>query len=276
MGQALERAVRWFVAEGTGLATNRVIAGNAQGQRPKEPYASLLLIRDARRGYPIRRDLINGETADLVYRRAEFSLQFYRKGAADLAESFDAWAMSTKGLMQAETAFPDGKLDRLRLYSGGSGYTSDPRVEFHGAGGSGATATASVVRGAVAGVVLTARGEGFVDTPRIEFVGGGYTEKAKATAYGYGFRVFFPLDIQRLDEIVGDAYEERALINLPIDYATWGIQDAGSIDAVDCTVITAWPNRDRPEYQSGEIEPCQPVIFGLQLGPSGRSGTSTR
>ena len=235
MGLALERAVRWFVAEGCGLAMNRVTQGNAQGPRPKDPYASLLLMTDLRRGYPVRRQLPNGQTADLIYRRAEYSLQFYRKGAVDLAERFDAWAMSENGLTYAEGAFADGKLEHVRVYSGGSGYTSPPSVEFSGAGGSGAVATASVVRGAVAGVVLTARGEGYIDTPMIEFVGDG--TGATASARGYGFRVFFPLTVTRLDNIVGDGFEERALINLPIDYATWDIQDTGEIDTVECTVI---------------------------------------
>ena len=210
MGQALEQAVRLFVAEGCGIKLEQAFLGNTGIQRPKDTPVTLLLIRDVRRGYPIRRQIPDGEigagmVTDMTYRRAEFSLQFYRKGAADLAEKFDAWAMSPKGLMQAETAFPDGHLARVRVYSGGSGYTSAPAVEFANRGqnkGSGAAATASVVGGAVAGVVLTARGERFEDTPEITFVGGGNpTEDAAASAYGYGFSVLFPLEIQRLDDI---------------------------------------------------------------------------
>ena len=257
MGQALERAVRWFVAEGCGLKSDLVIPGDDdKGQRPKAPYASLLLLDDRRKGYPIRRHIPDGEAgagrvADMIYRRAEFSLQFYRKGAVDMAERFDAWAMSPRGLMQAETAFPDGRLERVRVYSGGTGYTSAPAVEFEDMWGSGATATASVVGGAVTGVVMTARGKDFTDTPVIRFVGGGNpTEDATASAYGYGFSVLFPLEVQRLDGIAGDGFEERALITLPIDYARWDSQDVGHIDSVECTVIVSGIPKDDPE---GEV-----------------------
>ena len=257
MRQVFERAVRLFVAEGCDLKSDLVIPGDDdKGQRPKATYASLLPLGDRRKGYPIRRQIPVGETgagrvADMTYRRAEFSLQFYRKGAVDMAERFDAWAMSPRGLMQAETAFPDGRLERVRVFSGGSGYTSTPLVEFRGGGGSGAEATASVVGGAVAGVVMTARGKDFTDTPDITFVGGGNpTEDATASAYGYGFSVLFPLEVQRLDGIAGDGYEERALITLPIDYARWDSQDVGHIDSVECTVIVSGIPKDDPE---GEV-----------------------
>ena len=53
-----------------------------------------------------------------------------------------------------------------------------------------------------------------------------------------GFRVVQtpPLSVQRLDEITGDAFEERAVINLPIDYAHISDQPTGQIDAFICYV----------------------------------------
>ena len=128
MGLTLERCARWFVAEGSGLDMNRVIEGNSPGARPKDGYASLLLIDDQRKSYPIRRQLPEGEgVADLVYRRATFSLQFYREDAVDLAENFDRWAMSEVGLSQAETAFSTGQIDRVRVLTGGTGYAQVQR-----------------------------------------------------------------------------------------------------------------------------------------------------
>ena len=234
MSQVLERAVRAYVAEGSkDLDSHIVIPGNSKGPRPTMPYASVLLINDIRKSYPIRKQLTHGQTIDLIYRRATFSVSWYRKDAVELAEAFDTWAMSENGLTQAETAFADGRINHLHLLRGGSGYTSDPDVSFSGVGGGGATAVASVVRGAVAGLALTNFGEGYVMQPRLTFQGGGGSG-AEATAQGAGFRIVFPLTIRRLDEIVGDAFEERVQMDLGIDYATIKPQGTGEIDAVEC------------------------------------------
>ena len=233
MSQALERAVRAYVAEGSTLDPHVVIPGNSKGQRPIKPYSSVLLINDIRKSYPIRKQLTHGQTIDLIYRRATFSVQWYRRGAVDLAETFDMWAMSENGLTQAETSFADGRVDHLHLLRGGSGYTSPPDVSFSGVGGGGATARASVVRGAVAGLALTNFGEGYATQPRLTFQGGGGSG-AEASAQGVGFRIVFPLTIRRLDEIVGDAFEERVQMDLGIDYATISRQATGEIDVIEC------------------------------------------
>ena len=99
----LERTVRAFVAQGSGLARMRVIPGNDDGPRPKDPYASLLLIDDARRAAPIRYQQPNDETVStLTYRRANYSLQFFRDGATDHARAFVRFTESENGLTAAE------------------------------------------------------------------------------------------------------------------------------------------------------------------------------
>ena len=155
-----------------------------------------------------------------------------------MAEAFDMWAMSENGLTQAETAFADGRIDHLHLLRGGTGYTSDPDVSFSGVGGGGATAVASVVRGAVAGLALTNFGEGYVMQPSLTFQGGGGSG-AEASAQGSGFRIVFPLTIRRLDEIVGDAFEQRVQMDLGIDYATISRQPTGEIDFVECDLTAS-------------------------------------
>ena len=227
--------MRWFVGQGSGLDSHVVIPGNSPGQRPKATYATVLLLDDQRRGYPVRRqEPLGGGTTDLIYRRATFSVQFYRKDAASLAERFDRWAMSENGLSQAATSFSDGRINRVRVLRSGAGY-SDPSVTFSSGGGGGATARATIISGAVAGVTVTGRGEGYVIEPDIAFpdaTGSG----AFASCVGYGFRVVFPLELRRLDEIAGAAFEERVQLDLPIDYATFETQDTGDISDIECTV----------------------------------------
>ncbi len=65
--------------------------------------------------------------------------------------------------------------------SGGSGFTSAPLVSITGGGGTGATATASVLNGMVTGVTITNPGSGYTSPPTISFSGGGGTGAA-ATA----------------------------------------------------------------------------------------------
>ena len=242
MTGSLERAVRVFVAEGSGLPHGWVIPGNSKGVRRKEPYASLLLIDDIRLGYPIRRQLPGGQTADLTYRRATYSLQFYREGAVEMARRFDAWAMSENGLTQAETAFADGRIDRARVLRGGTGFgeeVADPVVmDDPGCPGLGGQLRLTTVRGAVAGAAVARRGQNYVNPPVVTVPSptGRDEDAAKISLRGYGFRVVFPLRLTRLDAIEADQFEERVGIDLGIDYASWDIQDTGEIDEVECTL----------------------------------------
>ena len=55
-----------------------------------------------------------------------------------------------------------------------------------------------------------------------------------------GFRVVQtpPLSVRRIDGVIADEFEERALVDLLIDYAdTYNDPDAGFIDAFDCEVV---------------------------------------
>lgn len=68
----------------------------------------------------------------------------------------------------------------VAVTNGGTGYTTAPTVAITGTGGSGATATATVVNGAVTAVTITNAGEGY-ETATVALSGGGGTG-ATATA----------------------------------------------------------------------------------------------
>ena len=110
MSVDLERRVRDFVAQGSGLNKDMVRPGNQKGPRPQERHATVLEIRRQRDGGPIRRQ--SGEnTPTLTYRTVTYSVQWYRDGAVALSEAFEAWAESELGLLEAEklgfrVAFP--------------------------------------------------------------------------------------------------------------------------------------------------------------------------
>lgn len=231
MTQILERAIRRYVADGSGLDLNKCIPGNSKGSRPKEPYSSLLYINRERRGYPAFRQLTGGMTLKLQYYQAMYSLQFYRNGAVDNAERFQSWAETENGLNVAESAFPDGKVAHIIVSNEGAGYTSAPSVSLSGAGGSDATATAVIAGGKVIRVDITSAGTEYSSSPDVSFIGGGGSDAA-AIARGRGFIVVFPFDTRRLDEVVGDSYEERVQINLAIDYADIITQNTGMIDDI--------------------------------------------
>ena len=252
MGQHLERVVRAYIAEGTGLESNLVRPGNAKGPRPKDPYATLLLQNDQRRSYPEHRGLCNTAgiftgTLQVEPRRATYSLQFYRDGAVDLAEAFDRWAQSEIGLIQAQTSFASGggAVRHIRVIQGGSGYTAAPAVTIvappsrkDGTANTQATATASVVAGAVSGIALDTPGTGYVDVLQADWESSGVTidpppsgETATASAIGWGHVIEFPLNIRRLDTILGDQFEERAVVDLAVSYTHWNVDDVSATGA---------------------------------------------
>ena len=73
-----------------------------------------------------------------------------------------------------------GTVEGINLVSGGSGYTSAPIVKFSGGGATTqATATATILDGAVTGFTGLTGGTGYTSTPTITFSGGG---GANATA----------------------------------------------------------------------------------------------
>ena len=66
----------------------------------------------------------------------------------------------------------------------GSGYTSAPTVSLTGGGGTGATATATVVGGKVTKVTVTNPGTGYTSAPTVAFTGGGGTGATATASYG--------------------------------------------------------------------------------------------
>lgn len=155
------KSLREFVAKGSGLDFDLVTPGNDNHPRPVKPYATLLLITDRRMAYPARLEDEAAEmTSSASYRRATFSLQFYRTGALDYARDFCVWCESEIGLTTAED------------------------LNFQ-----------------------------VLQVP--------------------------PLSFDRLDEIVGDGFEERAIINggtFMIDYVQETMQATGFIDRIDGTL----------------------------------------
>lgn len=101
---AVERAIREFVAEGSGLDLDLVRQGNFRGPRPKEVYATVLLLDDDPHGQTTidRQDDEDTGTHSLLHVRARYSVQWYRQGAVAAARRFRLWAGSELGLSHAE------------------------------------------------------------------------------------------------------------------------------------------------------------------------------
>ncbi len=80
-------------------------------------------------------------------------------------------------------AWIDKGIVSIAVSNGGSGYTSAPTVAITGTGGTGATATATVVAGVVTAVTITNPGSGY-DTASVAFSGGGGTGAAATANIG--------------------------------------------------------------------------------------------
>lgn len=94
----LEAAVRQHIADGTGIDFDTlVLEGNPKGDRPKEPYATLLLVHTRRLGEPNYATSADGTTTVENFYRSRFSLQFYRATAVTLAQRYADWCASEAG-----------------------------------------------------------------------------------------------------------------------------------------------------------------------------------
>ena len=259
MSEQLDRTIRAYVARATGLDVGLVRPGNAKGQRPKVPYATVLTMRDTRTSAPMYRQMNDAATGlaagtlTETARRRVYSVQFYREGALDLANAFEAYTADERGLVVASAAFATygGRVRRLHVLDGGA-YSAVPRVVIKAPAGEGATAEATLAPGTagtrrpIAGIGLMNPGRDYVDTPTdlcpdgmtvtLESDDAGDTAGMVA-AVGWGFSVVQPLEVRRLDTIMGDAFEERAQIDLPILYTTLDAPYTGGVDAVECEVI---------------------------------------
>lgn len=91
----------------------------------------------------------------------------------------------------------------INVTTGGTGYRSVPKVQFTGGGGTGAAATATVVRGVVTAVTITNPGSGYTSTPLISFIGGRPTTPAIAVASLAGALPLQPKTIQELFDPIG-------------------------------------------------------------------------
>lgn len=106
--RTLERAVRGYVAAGSGLGGNRVIRANGDGNAPDGLFASVLLITADTLGVPwtVYRegdgDTLDASTVGTV--GARYSVQWYRGGARDAARRFSLWLRSPEGVERANAA----------------------------------------------------------------------------------------------------------------------------------------------------------------------------
>ena len=102
--EALEEAVRGYVAAGSGLDFDtHVIPGNSRGAATDGLYATVLLINQAIQGIPSTRftlsdapGLLDAPTQATV--RDRYSVQWFRAGARDAARRFSVWVSSPMGL----------------------------------------------------------------------------------------------------------------------------------------------------------------------------------
>lgn len=103
MTQTLNRVVRAFVAEGSGLAGENVIPGNDPAAAPSDVYCSVLPTTTTSLGYPdFTEDTDTQTVTQYETRRRTYSVQWWRPGAEDAAERFAVWTRSHLGLDAAE------------------------------------------------------------------------------------------------------------------------------------------------------------------------------
>ena len=116
MPQVVQRRLRAFVAQGSGIPPELVIPGNDEGRRPPEPYASVLVVTDGLEGAALERyRAALGDSESTVIdavtnHRALVSVQFYREatetrlGAHDSARLFINWIDTETGKQAADRA----------------------------------------------------------------------------------------------------------------------------------------------------------------------------
>ena len=104
--QSLERAVRAYVAAGSGLEPRQVRRGNQRGAVPDSLFASVLLIHNAIQGIPATASRLTGDGLSLAVETLatvedRYSVQWFREGARDAARRFSVWVYSPEGLQSA-------------------------------------------------------------------------------------------------------------------------------------------------------------------------------
>ena len=151
MTDAQKRSMRKFISQAFAaesfdgdlevIERKHVIPSRGKGPRPEADYCTLLLVTDERQGYPTRAVVATNDTnrtvttGSLQYREADFSLQFFYKGAIDRVHRFIDWVESEEGLNAAEDlttddggAFPIRIVQPLQILQTFAGVGSPSRI----------------------------------------------------------------------------------------------------------------------------------------------------
>ena len=105
--QSLERAVRAYVAAGSGLESGQVKPGNGNWPSPSDLYVTVLLIHQTIQGIPATALRLTGDglgldAETLATVEDRYSVQWFREGARDAARRFSVWVYSPEGLQSAQ------------------------------------------------------------------------------------------------------------------------------------------------------------------------------
>lgn len=108
--ETLGKAVQSYVALGSGLDRDLVIRGNQKAPAPVESYATVLFMTDLQHGFVWTTEsqtdaqATDGRLSVSVFDSStvDFSVQFFRKGAHDLARRLRTWCRSPFGIEAAE------------------------------------------------------------------------------------------------------------------------------------------------------------------------------
>lgn len=105
-----------------------------------------------------------------VYRTLFSPAQF--PSPVPAAGGADVFFVTGSGALALASISGTGQVDRINVSSGGSGYTSVPKVTISGGGGAGALATAIIANGVVTGITINNGGSGYTSNPTVSINGG--------------------------------------------------------------------------------------------------------
>lgn len=99
-----------YIAQATGLDTSAIIRGKQNAPSPLNQYCSVLYLTDLQMGTPSKTRTVNDiddTLIDLVLRgkrQYDFSVQFYRGGATDLAKELMMYYQTPAGVLYEQTS----------------------------------------------------------------------------------------------------------------------------------------------------------------------------
>jgi len=85
---------------------------------------------------------------------------------------FEAGVGLATGLGTGTAVLAADTVASVTIVGGGTGYSTAPRVQFSGGGGSGAVATTTLTAGVITGVTIVSGGSGYTSAPTVTFIGG--------------------------------------------------------------------------------------------------------